>query len=797
MTQRPNRKRSSPGKRPLRSFLFLTTLLTGISVLTAVFATLPTAASPKPPSFPVKSPGQPQVSGQQYGFFVALTGDNSAVKAMGFGWVEYGIFWSDEEPSQGNYSWLNGPNNVDNVADAARNANVNLLIRISHSPAWARDPSCTQYDTCPPTNAADFGRFAGALAARVRTRLSGQHVAYEIWNEPNTGNEWGYLQPDPARYTAMLRSAYLQIKAADSSATVAGGALTTVAEIRDIVPHLDDLEFLQGMYDAGAAPFFDVLSDHPYGFVSPPEQDPVSGPTGLVFRRAERHHDYMVANGDGSKQIWATEMGWAIDPRTEGAPCQPPDWYFIFNQQQQADYLTRALQWARSYWPWMGAMFVWNYDFNQAPWYQQCDAFRYFSVKGRLAESALSNWLANPPPTYTPVVATATPTVPVDAPPTINAIRYSALHFNRDGGTLTLEVDASDQDSTPIDTVDAIVAFPGGGSQLFVLSLVAGNNQSGTWRTTVSLPPNSGTSVETYTVTPYAVEAFPPRRTTTAATQNITVTNTRFWDVLTDYWAYSYIDALASRGVLGGYPDGSFRPGNSATRGQLAKIETLAFNFPLEHPTVATFEDVPVGSTFFTYVETAASLGLINGYPCGGPGEPCDPQRRPYFRPNNPVTRGQIAKITVLAVGWPLLNPRSATFEDVPAGSTFFEFVETAVAHNLLTGYPCGGPAEPCDLQNRPYFRPGHQATRAQIAKIVYLASSSVPTPTPSVTPSRVPSPTSTRTPTSTPTSSRTSTPTRVPTVVSPTEPPVSTASPTTPTVTHTVTPTSTTLAGK
>src|SRR6266566_6189044 len=59
-------------------------------------------------------PGAPDVQGLQYGFFMALLGDNSEVRNMGFGWVEYGVFWSDEEPSPGSYSWLNGANNVDN-----------------------------------------------------------------------------------------------------------------------------------------------------------------------------------------------------------------------------------------------------------------------------------------------------------------------------------------------------------------------------------------------------------------------------------------------------------------------------------------------------------------------------------------------------------------------------------------------------------------------------------------------------------------------------------------------------------
>jgi hypothetical protein len=62
-----------------------------------------------------------------------------------------------------------------------------------------------------------------------------------------------------------------------------------------------------------------------------------------------------------------------------------------------------------------------------------------------------------------------------------------------------------------------------------------------------------------------------------------------------------------------------------------------------------TFEDVSSGSTFYTEIEQLFALGAINGYPCGGGGEPCvPPGNRPYFRPGNNVTRGQTTKIVVI-----------------------------------------------------------------------------------------------------------------------------------------------------
>ena len=80
-----------------------------------------------------------------------------------------------------------------------------------------------------------------------------------------------------------------------------------------------------------------------------------------------------------------------------------------------------------------------------------------------------------------------------------------------------------------------------------------------------------------------------------------------------------------------------------------------------------------------------------------------------------------------MAAGWPLLNPPTGTFEDVLPGSPFYSVIETAACHDVISGYACGGPGEPCDAGRRPYFRPGNNATRGQIAKIVYLSLTGPP----------------------------------------------------------------------
>lgn len=187
---------------------------------------------------------------------------------------------------------------------------------------------------------------------------------------------------------------------------------------------------------------------------------------------------------------------------------------------------------------------------------------------------------------------------------------------------------------------------------------------------------------------------------------------------------YTPVTYLACHGVVSGYGDGTFRPYNPTTRGQMVKIVIAGFQRPVTTPAAGgyTFADVPPAAAFFPYIETAAALQVVSGYLCGGPGEPCDSQRRPYFRPNASVTRGQLAKIVVTGAGWPLRPPATGRFADVLPGSAFYSFVETAACYGIVSGYTCGGPGEPCDGARRPYFRPAAPATRGQIAKIVYGA---------------------------------------------------------------------------
>jgi S-layer homology domain/Kelch motif len=222
-----------------------------------------------------------------------------------------------------------------------------------------------------------------------------------------------------------------------------------------------------------------------------------------------------------------------------------------------------------------------------------------------------------------------------------------------------------------------------------------------------------------------------------------------FWDVAPSDYYYTPVLYLVAHGVISGYADGTFRPGANTTRGQLAKIVVLAEQWPRVTPAAPHFSDVPPGSPFYTFVETAAARGILSGYSDG------------TFRPGADVTRGQLSKIIVNAQGWAITTAGGPHFGDVPPGSPFYTFVETAVARGIISGY--------ADHT----FRPGNPATRGQIAKIVYLAlqAGSGGTATPAA-PTATPRP---GTPTATP---RSATPTPRPTATAMPPPPSPTPTP-------------------
>ncbi|MGH2523926.1 MAG: hypothetical protein ACRDH2_15580, partial [Anaerolineales bacterium] len=93
-----------------------------------------------------------------------------------------------------------------------------------------------------------------------------------------------------------------------------------------------------------------------------------------------------------NKRIWTTEVGWLRDFMQNDPPCTNLLLFFGGFQnsdQEQANQLVDAFQYAREHWPWSGAMFVFNLDFNRRPQDPCADEQGWFAVQGFPAEQAL------------------------------------------------------------------------------------------------------------------------------------------------------------------------------------------------------------------------------------------------------------------------------------------------------------------------------------------------------------------------------------------------------------------------
>jgi hypothetical protein len=249
--------------------------------------------------------------------------------------------------------------------------------------------------------------------------------------------------------------------------------------------------------------------------------------------------------------------------------------------------------------------------------------------------------------------------------------------------------------------------------------------------TATTVPPNTSTPIPADTNTPLPTQTpggptatSVPADTSTLAPPTATACPIQFSDVPANSTFYPYIRCMACRGIINGYTSGCgtgnpcFRPANNVTRGQLSKIVSNAAGFSDPQPN-QMFQDVPLGTAFQLFIGRLASRGFISGYACGAPGEPCvAPGNLPYFRPDNDATRGQISKIDSNSAGFND-TPTGQQFQDVAPGSAYYTYTYRLSSRAIMGGYPCGGPGEPCDPNNLPYFRPNNDATRGQTAKIV------------------------------------------------------------------------------
>ncbi len=189
--------------------------------------------------------------------------------------------------------------------------------------------------------------------------------AIEVWNEPNIDREWQIGQISPAAYTQLLCASYSAIKAANPNTAVISAAPAPTGWFGGCsVNGCDDLPWLQGMYNAGAANCMNYIGAHHNGGATSP-----SASSGHPADNGNHHHSWYFLpqtqlyynTFGGARKLFYTEMGYASQ---EGVPpfSEMFWWGRGTNNAQQAAWLAEAVRLSRST-GMVANIIVWNIDF--------------------------------------------------------------------------------------------------------------------------------------------------------------------------------------------------------------------------------------------------------------------------------------------------------------------------------------------------------------------------------------------------------------------------------------------------
>ncbi|HEY9612432.1 S-layer homology domain-containing protein [Allocoleopsis sp.] len=199
---------------------------------------------------------------------------------------------------------------------------------------------------------------------------------------------------------------------------------------------------------------------------------------------------------------------------------------------------------------------------------------------------------------------------------------------------------------------------------------------------------------------PMTVPLAPKSEASPAQTPVTTATPIKFTDVPQDLWARPYIEALAARGIVSGFPDGTFKPGGAITRAEFAALLQKAFE---QQPKVAApnYKDVSANLWALPAIQESVKTGFLRGYP------------ENIFRPNQPISKVQVIVALASGLGLKPTTASQAAFQTYQDANRIPNYakdpVSAATTAGLVVNYP-----------NPKVLNPNRNASRAEVAALVY-----------------------------------------------------------------------------
>lgn len=158
------------------------------------------------------------------------------------------------------------------------------------------------------------------------------------------------------------------------------------------------------------------------------------------------------------------------------------------------------------------------------------------------------------------------------------------------------------------------------------------------------------------------------------------------------HWAKDTIEAMVNKGIITGYPDGTFKPDKGITRAEFVSLLVKALS--LEPGAGKVFIDT-ANHWAKDAISTANYYGIVSGY------------NDEIFGPDDLVTREQISIMVVNAIKVEPVKSAIEFIDSAQISPWAKDAVGKASALGLITGYPDGA------------FKPQASTTRAEAAVIL------------------------------------------------------------------------------